>query len=779
MSEEYISQKTKAPRGSKATKPVKVYEPKVTEVKDPRSGEASGQKRANDGFIRQNATYSEDTRYKDAGLGRNSANNKSEHSSRQRRQNFIKFSKKEFLEKHANASQESEELNDLVDKNPQIFVKEKLNPLNIGFKNFDIKNDECFNSKIHTKKTGKESKNFELWDIGAAAGADLLEGLDIKKVDIELRGPKSHKIKAIESALDQEESQNIETQDNSTEEKEKLTGSVHNEEEVDDEGEFSNIDVIFEQKLKSNPKSCSQEEDEEVEETELFKTSRPNSQGEEIDATPIWGSFDAEEIKKNRGSMDSLFVQPEEKSKDYPFSLEGNFDLFLTNPNKREQFIGGGQSQKKTPNKIFPLFYLNEDSYDEHSTDVSLNLTPVNELNWSFNKNTETANPSSYRAQQQQYPIREAQEIMRQAMPKAINLSTCFGNNKFTANNMNQAQVSNGDKKYVPMQNFPGFSKLAMNATPNTNSTNFAEKTSSSKDALFKFFSSGAEYEKKSWYYKDLQNKVRGPFSAKEMDEWYQAKYLPMDLMLTYGDNKNFRSLTELVKYRDSFKTDPSPQKLNAPTKQTQDVNLNNLSSYQLYELTKNPEFIEYARVSGVNLNQLMYSIKQREANEKSMASNKSQLASQGFYPLNNSNSNSGSNLARSAYGTAQQLNNNKSNNVQFGMNAVPEFNYSQGLYNNNNYNNIDSTQSNKRISNQGYPTEFPKQQHTQQSSVNQNYPNSPYMGSPLIQTAPQRTPPTNFNYQGQIGSPTYLATDNYKSFVMPNGASNSSNRFA
>jgi hypothetical protein len=747
MSEDYSSnQRTKGQRG---TKNVKVYEVKQADNKDLRNSEReeiSRPKRVEEGSVRQNTKYSEDNYWKENGYSKNSTSSKNNYPSRKRRQNYIQFSKKDVLDKHVGSSQPKQGFLELMNENPQIFVREKLTPLNVGFKKFDFKNDECINSKQRLndatsedndrrvlQKFSESKKAADLWDIGS--GKEIFDEIDMKRVDAELRGLKTKTDRQKEAELKDQEKAVIEEQTKQTD------PNTFKE----DEGEFSKIDVIFEQKLKSLNQEA--EDDDEM----LVKGSTEHTQeDEEADTSPIWKAFGAEEIHKNIGSMESLFVESNEKNaiNNFGIRLEGNFDPFLDSSKCKEQT---GTTFGKTSNKIFPLYSV-EDSYDDSSTDVSQNLTPVNELNWSTNKNAELATPSFVRKHQQQQiepSSQPKQSVVRQARPMPLNLNSRLSSN--ISAKANPVQTVGGDKavQYVPLQHFPGFSKLTTSSNPNK--IGLSKQIPPSKDCLFKFFTGGSDYERKYWYYKDLKNIVRGPFSAKEMDEWYNANYLPSDLMITYGENINFRALSELKKYKDSFVSEISQPKSVQSTSVKQGVNLNNLSSNELQELAKNPEFIEYARASSLNLNQLMYLIKQREANQKSNGLKKSggynadSFESQGYYPSNNSD------VSRGSFGANSTV--NTSNGFQSGISTVPDYNYKQGIY--NNYNNIDYNQTNKRTSTQGYPGEL-------QQQYNGGYPST---HSAASQSSTHRTQPS-FNFSGQVESPSFMTTDDYKSFI-------------
>ncbi|XP_053317073.1 GRB10-interacting GYF protein 2 isoform X3 [Spea bombifrons] len=50
------------------------------------------------------------------------------------------------------------------------------------------------------------------------------------------------------------------------------------------------------------------------------------------------------------------------------------------------------------------------------------------------------------------------------------------------------------------------------------------------------------------WYYKDPQGEIQGPFSNREMAEWFQAGYFPMTLLLRRACDEAFQPLGEIIK---------------------------------------------------------------------------------------------------------------------------------------------------------------------------------------------------------------------------------------
>ncbi|XP_063298454.1 GRB10-interacting GYF protein 2 isoform X4 [Pelobates fuscus] len=64
------------------------------------------------------------------------------------------------------------------------------------------------------------------------------------------------------------------------------------------------------------------------------------------------------------------------------------------------------------------------------------------------------------------------------------------------------------------------------------------------------------------WYYKDPQGEIQGPFSNREMAEWFQAGYFPMSLLLRRVCDEAFQPLGDLIKMwgRVPFTPPPTPR---------------------------------------------------------------------------------------------------------------------------------------------------------------------------------------------------------------------------
>lgn len=336
-----------------------------------------------------------------------------------------------------------------------------------------------------------------------------------------------------------------------------------------------------------------------------------NEQGLEEDNPPVWEEFNAEDIKKDAENMESLFIG-------------------TTGPSRQQQKSPQGFSDP----------YASQ-NYSEYSTDTSREMGQ---------KGDAGRNPyASLQQQQQQQQLLYQQQLMKQNLNKQTE--------NFGYSPMNQgSQMGNMNMQTNrPIPTNPNFVPLQQNPTTFYNQQMYQQQMPTMKqnpttiglskqipvtqtNKVFKFFCRD-DYEKKLWFYKDFQDRIQGPFSAKEMDEWYDNKLLPPNLLITYGENNNFKTLADLVKYinSNSGKSQTQPQPQPTMPKQGNTINFATISLAQMAELCKNPDFLAYAQATGLNLQQIINNIKEREQMEKYNAMNKGYGYNQGGYPTNNS----------------------------------------------------------------------------------------------------------------------------------------------
>jgi len=67
-------------------------------------------------------------------------------------------------------------------------------------------------------------------------------------------------------------------------------------------------------------------------------------------------------------------------------------------------------------------------------------------------------------------------------------------------------------------------------------------------------------FQESQWVYKDPQGEVQGPFSDKQMNEWYGAGYFPADLLVKKVNYPSFTPLNMLTANGKNPFTPPPPR---------------------------------------------------------------------------------------------------------------------------------------------------------------------------------------------------------------------------
>lgn len=551
----------------------------------------------------------------------------------------------------------------------------------------------------------------------------------MQKKDAELRGKKPstrneepEPKKASKSEKQRPEEKNEAAEKEKKSEIEPKGEAIKDTKDIDeDEGDYSNIDKVFEEKLKSNQLQFDEgEEDdllpEELLQKELGKRSVNKTpyestflanQGNE-DEAPVWEDFSVDEIKRSADKMEGLFLDTGSRQSPGMYGNDNVKNGSFQNINSRNQGFG--------------------ETFDDNSTNAS-NMTPKSGGGgW---------DPYlSPQQQQQQFMKQNASNYDFQYMNQGLPVNNP---NKMAGGVVNKPMMNNPNYYPMPQQmsmnvNPQMYQQMPMKPTPtvNTQSIGLSKQippTNQSK--VFGFFCRD-DYDKKQWFYKDLQHKVQGPFSAREMDDWFESKLLPLTLLITYGESNEFKTLADLVRYVEMNSAKPmqqKPQPQPTMTKQPTSINFATISYAQMMELLKNPDFIQYAQATGLNLHQIVASIKEREQyyamnNQQGYTSPMSNnFESQGYYQTGGD---------QMYYGKTVQQPVNKGG---FGPTQVislqnqvgPDYNYKgQGMYqnfNNPDYNKMNSGYSNpnnatfKAPTNKAYPTQYqqPQMQQTTQ----------------------------------------------------------------
>mmetsp|Transcript_60365 Transcript_60365/g.69968 ORF Transcript_60365/g.69968 Transcript_60365/m.69968 type:complete len:651 (+) Transcript_60365:622-2574(+) len=614
-------------------------------------------------------------------------------------------------------------------------------------------------------------------------------------MDDQLRGKKKQIGGGEERKTKKAKEPEVETKKIEEEKKaEKIVENVQKEDTLkadidEDEGEYSNIDKIFEQKMKAkqfeayNP----EEEDYGLQAEEELQSNQIKLEKDLDDNPPVWEEFNAEDIKKDVENMDSLFI--------------GTADKQQTSKNAYDQFIGdfSGAQYSKDGGKNYGF----ENNYGDSSTESQRSDSSRNYLTPQQQQEL-----MQYQQQmmmkQQQNPNKmpenfgynpNIQGIPIQSPKMGMGRQTMGNNPNFSTMQQNQQILYNQQQQQQQMYQMQG---QGTKGNPTTIGLS-KQIPATQQSKVFKFFCRD-DYEKKLWFYKDFQNKVQGPFSAKEMDEWYDNGLLPLTLMITYGENNNFKTLSELISYINSNSGKQPQQQQQKQTfqtstpKQSGPINLSTISSVQMNELLKDPDFIQYAQATRLNIPQIINSIKEREQQEKYYAMNKNNFGYNQGYPSGgptngNFDSQGGyyQNVNQNFAGN-QQMNKGSFTPTQGGTNMGQDFGFSKQTQQFQNVNNYNSPNMNMAgPTNKGYPMQqqmqpqklqkqpmqqfstqqqYPmQQQFTQQEQQysNQGYPTSLNLNNAILQNTQQRPQQTFVQPQSQG---TDLMTNQLKSIL-------------
>lgn len=84
---------------------------------------------------------------------------------------------------------------------------------------------------------------------------------------------------------------------------------------------------------------------------------------------------------------------------------------------------------------------------------------------------------------------------------------------------------------------------------PTTKYKNYYKKVFNPKQILSPFTASQVieHSSKRIWIYVDQKNKIQGPFTALEMDNWYNKGFLPLDLLIGLADREKCVKLSDFI----------------------------------------------------------------------------------------------------------------------------------------------------------------------------------------------------------------------------------------
>jgi len=356
---------------------------------------------------------------------------------------------------------------------------------------------------------------------------------------------------------------------------EELGGKGEKDLDYDDEEEkYSDIDAMFEKKLKNN----------EIVETyedafdDLIQQDGKKQQLAQMenDERPVWEDVDTNKVIEDIKKEDFLSTLPQDKGaifgKEYQeskkqtlggFGQEDNskafgnnfdidfskvsfdFDLKSTNDDfllKHEDLFPSSFAQpQKQPQRGFgltegnPMNYMNTQGFGGPMMQQQGNMPRGPQPNTNLINNN--MNPM--------YPYQPTMPMQHQQQQRPQHMHAMAGQmNPLEALSKIHQQQSKYPQGFHPMmQNQPPNQMKPEGSRPGFPPTKILNPTYPS--FIFKYFVSN--YDEKVWYYIDLQKRVQGPFSGKIMDEWYIHGHLPLSLHVTIGDSNGYKTLKELA----------------------------------------------------------------------------------------------------------------------------------------------------------------------------------------------------------------------------------------
>lgn len=370
----------------------------------------------------------------------------------------------------------------------------------------------------------------------------------------------------------------------------------------EDNGEFSNIDEIFERKLKENQLEF--KDDDEVDFGLLKKGEEEDDQ-----EAPVWEGFDAAAIKRETKDVENALMGWKSDTEDL-HELNG--------------FIGGGKGlgdsfdRRAQSGQKHDLSHTSEDRFSgfniKQFEDSGDHDELFRSLQPSATRVTSDKMMQSQFGQQQplfQQPISLQQQIPIQ--PQQIPLQQQqipLQHQQFL-----QQQIAMQQQLLQQMMAFgPNQFGIMQNKTQGMPLPVGLQSPQTMPNVFSSFVSFG--FKPDAWYYLDRQKIRQGPFTTKQMNEWYMGNHLPMDLPITSGENINFMSLRELIDlvFRPSgVNNTVKPQPMNYPTYPQQPIlqqqqpiiqqqvspQQDNKGQFQFSQLLENPMLQQFATQKG------------------------------------------------------------------------------------------------------------------------------------------------------------------------------------
>lgn len=352
----------------------------------------------------------------------------------------------------------------------------------------------------------------------------------------------------------------------------------------EENGEFSNIDEMFERKLKEKKLQFNEEGEEEFDFGELKKGV---PEVEEDNEMPVWEDYDAAAIKRETKDVENMLLgwkSDNEDIRDLNGMIGGTekFGLFVNDsydtknvfPNQKSD-MGNASDDEKYAISNFNLKHLDDSSDSDNGLFRAMQPTPITRYH-SDNTNNRVE-PKFGQPQQipmQQLPLQQQQQFMQMQMQLFQQQQPMLG--QVMAYNFGQTVG------FVPVSN-PTM-QLPVGLEPRPMIPN----------VFSQFVSYG--FKPDAWFYLDRMKIKQGPFTTKQMDEWYMGNHLPSDLPITSGENTNFMPLNDLINlvfkpsgYNDSTKATSTSNPTTPSQSQLSPQQDKSKSEFQFSQLLDNP----------------------------------------------------------------------------------------------------------------------------------------------------------------------------------------------
>ena len=300
------------------------------------------------------------------------------------------------------------------------------------------------------------------------------------------------------------------------------------EETDESEGErYSNIDLVIERKLLNNEVGSNSDVFDEagndlskiILNLELIKLEKEEMDAFEDNERPLWEDLDTKQALEDIKKQGFTFTTS-------PQNLKASFiNSQYKGKTKLAEFFGDNEDNDDDFDHIFSAREFGKSFY---RPSVDTNFKETTTANGDLSSTILSPNSKTNRGLETSMSASSCSHIsfLQQYLEKQGNFNFSQNTSGIQTNGYNQGakqmSVLFEDQGAAP----PGFDKPKF---------------------VFKYC--GHNYEAKVWFYTDERNLIQGPFSARQMDEWYTNNQLQSELSISkgMGNNSNFKPLSHFV----------------------------------------------------------------------------------------------------------------------------------------------------------------------------------------------------------------------------------------